>query len=184
MLGSDLDTFGGQLSRWEQSLGQLLRFALEHIEAVQTTDLAQLFQHAATVLHGAQRAHEQQLAIDFEKTQPSLVLRYLSSVLTRLETIGEEKMMPHVQDNELMLAVTRHLHTFHNRLSHDDLLCGATCLAMATNTDAYDTHPTAFLNADAQTLLRDFPQLFLTAMASDSAARKQLRPLLDVIQRF
>ena len=78
-----------------------------------------------------------------------------------------------------MLAVTRHLHTFHNRLSHDDLLCGATCLAMATNTDAYDTHPTAFLNADAQTLLRDFPQLFLTAMASGMLS-PQISPFHDL----
>ena len=73
---------------FEQSLGTLLRCSFEHIEAVQTTDMPELFQHAAEVLCSPSSAPPRVRA-----HAEAGVLSYLALTFNRVESIGEEKLM-------------------------------------------------------------------------------------------
>jgi len=50
---TDVEAFKQRLLVFEQSLGVLLKCALEHVEAVQTTDLPELVDHVHAVLTNA-----------------------------------------------------------------------------------------------------------------------------------
>ena len=52
-LSGGADALGAKLGTFEQSMGALMRCAFEHVEAVQTTDLAELFVHVSEVLAAA-----------------------------------------------------------------------------------------------------------------------------------
>ena len=161
-------------------MGVLLRCAFEHVEAVQTTDLPELFQHAAEVLAAAARRPPE--AVSLDRTQPAMVLRYTSAVLARIEHLGEDRVMPHVREHGLMNLVVGHLHTHAQALKPDDLLAGAMFLARTIDTEAFEDGRGQFLDAEATGLLRD-RGLFLGELTAEHEQRRLLRPLLDVVTR-
>jgi len=170
-----------KLLHFEQSLGQVLRCAYEHVESVQTTDLGVFFDHATLVLQMA----ASQPPTTFDRTQPALVLRYLASVIERIEQLTEDKIMVPVQIMGLVPLVAAHVDIYHDLLAaSDDLTAGATFLACAIDTEAFETSPDAFLEGQAREHLRLFPAKFLRDMTSAPAMRKKLRPLLDLVQRL
>ena len=85
---ADAEQLKARLLVFEQSLGTLLRCSLEHVEAVQTTDLPELMQYAAEVLGRAAAADA--AGHEWDRTQEVMLLRYLSSVMARVETLGEQ----------------------------------------------------------------------------------------------
>ena len=177
----DTGTLEQRLLTFEQGMGVLLRCAFEHVEAVQTTDLPELFQHAAEVLAAASRRPPE--AVSLDRTQPAMVLRYTSAVLARIEHVGEDRVMPYVREHGLMGLVVGHLHTHAHALKPDDLLAGATFLARAIDTEAFEDGRGQFLDAEATGLLRDFRGLFLGELTAEHEQRRLLRPLLDVVTR-
>ena len=186
-LGMESDAaLQSKLNAYETSLGVLLRCAFQHVEAVQTTDLPLLFEHAAQVLSATPEAMETRRNYEsgtFERMQPALVLRYLASVLERIEILGEGRIMPNVRERRLIELTIRHLHGYHAQLTEEDRLAGCAFFATAIDTDDFEGAKSAFLPAESAQLLKAFPQAFLTAMTADHAIRKKLRPLLDTVQR-
>lgn len=172
------------LRKFERDMGVLLRCALEHVEAVQTTDLPELFEHASEVLAACAQQGGRAAEINFERTQASMVLRYLRSVMLRVEELGEGRLMPHVQQLGLVPLVIGHMHAHGaDKLKAEDALAGATFLAQSFDTEAFEDQPSAFLDAREKELLRDFRGLFLGAMTQEPEQRKLLRPLLDQVTR-
>ena len=88
----DAEAVEGRILTFEQGMGVLLRCAFEHVEAVQTTDLPELIEHATEVLRACSQAAPG--SVSLERTQPALLLRYLASIMLRVsdEKIPEDKV--------------------------------------------------------------------------------------------
>ena len=84
------DALVSRVLTMEQSLGTLLRCALEHIESVQTTDMPELIGLVEQVL--AASCQRQPGHVNFERTQELMVLKYLESVAVRIDSFEESKV--------------------------------------------------------------------------------------------
>jgi hypothetical protein len=177
----DAAALSQRLLTFEQGMGVLLRCCFEHVEAVQTTDLPELFQHAAEVLQLSSAQPSDTL--NLERTQPAMVLRYMRSVFERIERVGEGRMMPQVQELRLVPLVIAQLHAHAAGLKPDDLFAGAHFLSLAIDTEAFEDSRAAFIDAQSTALLKEFKALFLGNITREPEQRKQLRPLLDVVTR-
>ena len=175
-----------RLAGFEASLGQLLRCCFLHIEAVQTTDIPQLFEHVRFVLLMTQDGRLPTMP-SWEQSQPSLVLRYLAAVLERIEPIGENKMMPDIERRQLIPLVIHHLHDFHQSIPPEDMAGGCRFLALAFDTEEFETNRNLYLPANDGVLMdkcRQMRPLFLNGMTGTHEQKKKYRPLLDVLQRI
>ena len=141
-----------RLAGFEASLGQLLRCCFLHIEAVQTTDIPQLFEHVRFVLLMTQDGRLPTMP-SWEQSQPSLVLRYLAAVLERIEPIGENKMMPDIERRQLIPLVIHHLHDFHQSIPPEDMAGGCRFLALAFDTEEFETNRNLYLPANDGVLM-------------------------------
>jgi len=171
------DELDVRMRDFEASLGTLLRCSFEHIEAVQTVDLVCLFDHIAGVLQSAAPLPNN---ATFDKMQEADVLRYAASVLERLEALGEERLMPHVERSGLVPLVVRHLVTFGPLLSRDDKVAGCLCLAFAIDTEAFETDSSTYVRGVEGLLASDGFDVILQA-AIDARGKPKLRPLLDLV---
>ena len=170
-----------RLLTFEQSLGVLLRCALEHIEAVQTTDLPELMTHIAEVLAFAVSAPAESLC--FERTQEAMVGRYLHSVMARVEALDEDRLMPMVLEHDLVNLVVAHLGAHAVALEPEGQLAAASFLALALDTEAFETTPGQFLSPSSKEVLKTFTVLFLGELSAEVEQRRKLRPLLDAVAR-
>ena len=175
----DAEQLKARLLAWEQSLGVLLRCAFEHIEAVQTTDLPELMKHAEEVLAAARVTPLSDA--EFDRTQETMMLRYLASVMHRAETLGEERVMPQVKQLGIVPLVAQHLHTHSVALKTEGCLAGATFLALVFDTEDYSTYKTSYVTPEVKALLKDFKPLFLAELTAEMEQRRKLRPLLDEV---
>jgi len=172
-----------RLLLFEQSLGMLLRCALDRVEAVQTTDLPLLVTHCAAVLAHCSKVPPTELyGWEWDRSQEAAVLRYLACVMVRVERLGEEKIMPLLKQGELLPLVVAHLHT-HSVPLKDECGAGAYFLALAMDTEDFATYKSTFLPAVSKAQLKDFKPLFLAALTADAEGRRKFRPLLDEVAK-
>mmetsp|Transcript_74675 Transcript_74675/g.148406 ORF Transcript_74675/g.148406 Transcript_74675/m.148406 type:complete len:308 (-) Transcript_74675:240-1163(-) len=176
----DANQLRARLLTFEQCLGTLIHCALQHVEAVQTTDLQLLMAHCAEVLQACAATPG---SLIFDQTQVALVPRYLNSVLIRAEQLDEDRVMGLVGQYGLVDCVCTHLSVHHTKLGTESLLAGASFLASAFDTEAFHTDSKIFLSEESASRLQTYKAAFLTGLLSDSEQRKRFRPLLDVIDR-
>ena len=88
--------------------------------------------------------------INLDRTQSVMVLKYLSSVLSRIEVIGESRIMPHVVNFNLVPMVIDHLVTHLQKFKTEAVVSAATFLAAAFDTEAFEDDRSAFLPASAK----------------------------------
>jgi len=181
--GMPVADFLKKILLFEQSLGVLLRCALEHVEATQTTDLPLLFQHCAELLAACGAG----AVASFDSTQPAMVLRYLHSIVIRREQLGEDRVAKMIAQHKLVPLVCAHLHVFAPELQREGQLSGSSFLAGTFDTEEFETNRRSFLSPDghrtAEDQLRTFKSAFLSDLVAEADIRKQLRPLLDVVER-
>ena len=96
----DAEQLRFKMLQFEQTLGTLVRCALQHVESVQTCDLNELFEHCSDVLTSIRAMPE--AAVGFDRTQTVLVPQYLSSVLARLDQLDEDRVMSNVEKFSLV----------------------------------------------------------------------------------
>ena len=169
----------GRILTFEQGMGVLLRCAFEHVEAVQTTDLPELIEHASEVFGACQNAPSG--SFTFERTQPALLLRYLSSIMMRVQDdkLPEDKVMPLMQQCGLVQLVVAHVCAHHASFKPEDLSAGLNFMARVFETEAVCDEPQAFLPSQLRAELKCF-EPSIKEMTPDE--RRNLRPLLDAIQ--
>lgn len=178
---TDVEAFRQRVLVFEQSLGVLVKCALEHVEAVQTTDLPELIDHVAGVLANAASSHAKQY-LSFERTQEVSVLTYLVSVMKRIEQLGEDRLMPLIMEKQIVAMVIVHLHSHHTALK-EGCEAGAHFLALAFDTEDYPIRKGDYLPAQAKSLLPAFKEQFLNSLTTSMEDRRKLRPLLDEVQK-
>jgi len=175
----DVEAVEGRIFTFEQGMGVLLRCAFEHVEAVQTTDIPELIEHACEVLSACSGAAGGTLT--FERTQPALLLRYLSSIMLRVqeEKISEDKVMPLMLEMRIIPLVVAHLCTHRASFKPEDLSAGLNFLARSFETEAVCDQPRDFLPSESKQELKCFEDVLKQMSAEE---RRNLRPLLDAIQ--
>ena len=138
---------------------------------------------AQVLAHAAER-EDADAPLDLERTQEALVLTYLSCVMRRSETIGEDKILSDLLELSLVPLVIRHLHAHGARLRAEDQLAGATFLADTFEAEDFHAHRNDFIPADCADLLKGFKPLFVGELTAEPGeTRRKLRPLLDMIVR-
>jgi hypothetical protein len=82
-------------NKFEKGLGVILRNLWNHVETLQTTDMAALINHIADVFEGAAQNTDEITAYakqnDLHQRQEVMVFYYLASILKEIEQIGETR---------------------------------------------------------------------------------------------
>lgn len=175
---------------FEQSLGQIIRCSMMHIEAVQTTDLPMLFNYCANVLTAATTCEPEHI-FQWEKPQEVFVLSYLTSVLERMDSqqagLDENRIMPIIEGESLVPLVVKMLSMYHERLSKVVREQACAFLKIVFDSENYETPSQKAKITPTETLamLKGFKARFLDAdIASSGELKRKLRPLLDVIEKI
>jgi len=183
---SDADAMRQRGVLFEQSLGVLLRCALLHVEAVQTTDLPLLMEHCSKILSAATALGARPFA--FDKCQEQLVAFYLSAVAERMDAqqagLDESRVVPLIQQYNLVPLVVSLLASYSEQLKKDGRLAAASFLAYVLDSEAYGMPSQKASLTPHETLLKmkGF-KATLDEQTADLSIRKKLRPLLDVIAK-
>ena len=69
------------------------------------------------------------------------MLRYLHSIMSRVEDIDEARIMPLLREHRIMDLAVGHLHEHADALKREGQLAGATFLALSIDTEDYETKP-------------------------------------------
>lgn len=85
---SEVVTVTERCRAFEQSIGILLKFTLNHSEALQILDFPEFVQHAEEVLTEALKSDRKSIGSDGEKTQETLIIHYLSQISQKLEEVS------------------------------------------------------------------------------------------------
>ncbi len=119
---------------------------------MQTLDLPELVEHVAEVLKGVEGAPS--ASIEWERTQESAVVRYLHLILMRIEQIDETRIMPLLRQHAVLDGVITHLAEHHAALKPEGQLAAASFLALAIDTEEYDTRPSAYISPESKKVRR------------------------------
>jgi hypothetical protein len=173
--------------KFELSLGTLLKNAWLHVEALQTTDLPLLIDYIALVLKDAtddspsNRWPEKLSSFDTIGTrQEAMVLHYLHGLCKRIDDIEESRVMPLIEQSQVIPLTALFLHQYHPQLAKEDLRKGAEALAVLFDTEEYGMHPDRFVeDVEAKRALAALKEDFLEQFSEDMDQRRAIRPLLD-----
>jgi len=141
---------------FEQSVGTLLRLALQHVEALQIMDLPQLVAHCKEVLTEAVKSERKEPnTSDQDKLQDTVVVQYLASIASHLENIGDEdKVMDELDQQGIIPLFVDQMHKHYNWYKVDTLIAASKFLSHCMGSEAYITEPARFLNAACQKKMR------------------------------
>jgi len=190
--GSDEDAVNDRCRIFEQSVGVLLRFALEHVEALQIIDLPQLIRHIAEVLSHAGRLEKEQKekaktkGSDLEKMQESLVLHYLACLALKMEEMDEDRVMDLLNEQNVISLLVDHMAKYSKWYRLDTL--EAVCLFFngVFNSEAYSGEPEKFVGTEE--LKKQFVTLkgdFIADLVSSHGLRKsEIESLWNALSEF
>jgi hypothetical protein len=172
--------------KFETNMGVVLKNAWMHIEALQTTDLPLLIGYITDVMSQASTMPEELESLDeLGSRAEAMVIHYLHGMCKRLDQIDEGRVMPFVNEKRVLGLAAAHLHTYHTKLSEDDLLKGAQALAMICDSEDFDVRPGEYIQTDAdKRALVSLRDDFIRELTEDDLdIRRSVRPLLDQIDK-
>jgi len=182
---SDPTAVAERCRTFETSLGILLRFALNHVEAVQILDLAEFFQHAEEVLNLALKSDKS--TVEHEKLQETMLVYYLSSIGQKLEELDEDKVMEQVKDHKCFSLLVDQLNKHLSWYRVDTLEAAAKALNGFMTSDSYGAERKAFVpDQAAMKQIVNLKGLFLHELLNlpDGMKKKDVQKLLDEITQF
>ncbi|CAM9250939.1 unnamed protein product [Choristocarpus tenellus] len=125
-------------------MGMMLCHAWNHVEALQTTDIPLLVHYITGVLEETvkdpQRVREMSLRGDINNRQEVMCLHYFHSLISHVDCMGEERVMPFVRAAGTTTALAKMLHTNHSWIGDSALMLGAEVLAMVCATEDFATY--------------------------------------------
>jgi len=169
---------------FEQSLGSLLRFALNHIEALQILDLPEFTQHVREILTRA-LASEKPLP-EGEKLQDTMALFYLGSLGAKMEEMDEDRVMDLIIENGLIKLMILHLNKHFAWYKVDALTAACVFLSQCFNSETYSTEKgKIFADKELISKLVALKGSFVADLvASHGVKKKEIQKLLDELEKF
>jgi len=172
---------------FEQSVGTLLRLALQHVEALQIMDLPQLVAHCKELLTEAVKSERKEPnTSDQDKLQDTVVVQYLASIASHLENIGDEdKVMDELDQQGIIPLFVDQMHKHYNWYKVDTLIAASKFLSHCMGSEAYITEPARFLNAACQKKCVDLKGMFVSELISTyGLQRREVQQLMDHLERW
>eukprot|EP00640_Fibrocapsa_japonica_P003611 CAMPEP_0113935416 /NCGR_PEP_ID=MMETSP1339-20121228/2567_1 /TAXON_ID=94617 /ORGANISM="Fibrocapsa japonica" /LENGTH=304 /DNA_ID=CAMNT_0000937563 /DNA_START=183 /DNA_END=1097 /DNA_ORIENTATION=+ /assembly_acc=CAM_ASM_000762 len=177
-----------KLDAFEKGLGCVLRNAWRHVEAIQTTDLPLLINYIGDVMEDAvrnpTRLESFQKAGELEKRQEVVVIYYLASLMTQVDEVSEDRVMPLIKERRLFSLLVSVMHAHHAKLNEGDLLTALTALSLICDTEDFSTYKdTEYLEeTEEKEMLSSLHTDVIEDLTEDWDTRRKIRPLLDYIR--
>ncbi|DAZ94462.1 TPA: hypothetical protein N0F65_003498 [Lagenidium giganteum] len=173
------------MEKFETGMGLTLRNAWLHAEAVQTTDLPLLIEYIHNVLNYCLENHDYMANRNVSNSQEISVIYFLLGLCKQLETIDESRIMPLIIEKRIFSLVAMHLNVHFKLLSPADVTAGVEALALISGSEDFQSHSEHYIDSlETESALLSIKDDFLDELTEDIDLRKQLRPLLDVINQI
>jgi len=173
---------------FEQSLGVLLKFAVQHVEALQILDIPELLIHVKEVLTDAEKSDKKDLGggSDSEKFQETVVIQYLYSVSTKMEDLDEDRIMDLIEANGLVPLAVQQLCKHYSWYKVDILCAASKFLSNSMSSEAYMTDPRKFVSSkELEIQCVSLKGFFIAELQTNqSLKKKEVRALMDEISRW
>ena len=170
---------------FEQSVGVLLKYVMQHIEALQIIDQPEFIAHASEVIAEARSSEEKLDGADADKMQQTLVIHYLSSLSGKLEELDEERLMDLIEENALLPLFVTYLEQRYTQHSVSTLMQASFALNNLIASDPYQSDPKRFLSADNTRSLVALKGLFIAELVAKYGMKKaSVQSLWDEVQRL
>lgn len=167
--------------KFEKGIGELLKNAWMHSEALQTTDLPLLVSHTGDILSDAASSEFKE---SVEGTQPAVAIHYVLAMGKHLDSVGESRIMPLILQHHVVKNLIVHVSKNRKFLPDGDLVAAAEAMALLADSEEFRTHPDHYVeDDDGRRAVVTWRELFLSDLVEDRDVRRQLRPLLDVIDQ-
>jgi len=151
-VGKDEGEIGGAEIIFEAGLGTILNLCLQAIESLQTLDLPLLVQHSAEVMAYAQDPGPQPQLEAAMAEHPGLLQEdriplYIRALLANLDHINEDRTLELIEHHGILTGLASHILHYapSGALSPAAASAGLEALSRIVETDAFTTHPEAFL---------------------------------------
>lgn len=172
---------------FEQSVGILLKFVMQHIEALQIIDQPEFIVHASEVITHANTSTDEQLdGADADKMQPTLVIHYLASISGLFDELDEERIMDLIEENRLIPSLLAYLNAHYTQHSIATLMQAAYALNNLIASDPYQADRKRFVpTAVEQKQLVALKGLFVSELIAKYNMKKAgVQSLWDEMQRW
>lgn len=184
--------FTTECDKFEKGIGTMFRNAWQHVEVLQTTDLPLLINHIADTMKAALELTDLMDTLaakgDLHQRQEVLVFYYLHGMMKHAEDIREHRMMPLIRERGLFMMAVRLL-CYYGRLTGSSTLLSihkrtaAEALSALVETEDFSTYRDRYYSASDVSELVELKELVLTPIMTDVSVRRQIRPLVDVVDR-
>jgi len=184
---SDIVSVTDRCRVFEQSVGVLLRYALQHVEALQILDVPELLGHVKEVLTESLSSEKKEnLGADSEKMQETLIIHYLQSLSAKMEDMDEDRVMELIESNNIIPLLVDHLHKHYNWYKIETLNAACKFFANAMSSEAYTTEKDKFITSkEVQQKLVDLKGYFVSELVSTyGLKKKEVQSLLDQLVKF
>jgi len=181
----------GQLERrvvaFEQALGSMLLVVLEdeHTRSeslIVSGFIHELIRSAKELLMSCAIAPSG--LVEMDRTQPALILRYVSAVIGHLsESELEDHLMPMILEYQLVPTVVEFLAVHGHLMSPTDLHAALDVLAKMLGTESALDQPRAYLPPACQQMMASSLEAFLSDLPAETK-RKLYLPLVDAMQGY
>ena len=181
----------GQLEQrivaFEQALGSMLLVVLEdeHTRSeflIVSGFIHELIRSAKELLMSCAIAPSG--LVEMDRTQPALILRYVSAVIDHLsESELEDHLMPMILEYQLVPTVVEFLAVHGHLMSPTDLHAALDVLAKMLGTESALDQPRAYLPPACQQMMASSLEAFLSDLPAETK-RKLYLPLVDAMQGY
>jgi hypothetical protein len=122
--------------------------------------------------------------VEMDRTQPALILRYVSAVIGHLsESELEDHLMPMILEYQLVPTVVEFLAVHGHLMSPTDLHAALDVLAKMLGTESALDQPRAYLPPACQQMMASSLEAFLSDLPAETK-RKLYLPLVDAMQGY
>lgn len=183
---SEVKTVSDRCRIFEQSVGILLKYVMQHIEALQIIDQPEFIVHASQLFKYAVDAPASvDGSLDFDKMQECLVIYCFASLTGQFEELDEERIMDLMEENQTISLFTNYLANCYTRHSVATLIQATQALNSIVASDPFQAERARFLPSDLHKQFLSLKGLFVSELVSKfGIKRTSIQHLLDEFARI
>jgi hypothetical protein len=174
---------------FEKGLGSVLYNCWNHVEALQTTDVASLLNYISTILSNAidntTMLESLMATADFHQYQEVMCFYYIYIIFKHIEDIKESRIMPVYKEKKIFMKQIELLNIIHSRINAVHVLKAVEGLSFVCETDDFSTYFTeAYVtNSSEAAELLALKNNCLNNLYKEFDNRKYMRALIDTIDK-
>lgn len=173
---------------FESGVGILLKYTLQHVEALQILDIPEFMKHVGSVLKdpfGAPQEEKDESGKGKEM-QRSLVFHYLASLTLKMEEMDEDRIMDLMEKEKIFPLALKHAIANRDKLSLVVLKRFCVFLSHAMHSESFGTEPERFVKGeDEMKNIVKIKGLFVDELVEKHGLiKKEIQTLLDKTSKY